>query len=182
MSRDQGRLGDGPAPEFFAALRVVCADLGCAPLDMLGLMMRESGVRPTAQHHLTKAAGLIQLMPATLKRLGWGSSPEEFVRVSAAQQLAYVYRYFAPYARHGLDSAGRLYQATFLPATLSHGPAPGTVVCAEEGPFADAYAANAGLDIDGDGAITVGDLTALIDRHRVGSRWNFLVDRLAGVH
>jgi hypothetical protein len=62
---------------------------------------------------------------------------------------------------------------------MPKGSDPATVVCANGGPYADAYAANRGLDMDGDGAITVGDLTARTDRMRQGGRWEALTARLA---
>lgn len=164
--------------EFFTELEAVCVALGCESADMLAVMMSESGVRPAAQHHSTKATGLIQLMPKTLQGLGWTAGPDAFARLSAVEQLPYVKAFYQPLVAHGLDSSGRLYQATFLPATLGHGSDPETVVCAKDGPFADAYTSNVGLDVNSDGAITVGDLTARTNMQRTGGRWKSLAARL----
>jgi hypothetical protein len=175
-----GRADDLP-DEFFVALRGVCARIGCDPADLLAVMMSESNVSPTAQHTGSKATGLIQFMPATLKGLGWTAGPDAFRQVSAVDQLDYVERYYRPYAKYGLGSAGRLYQATFLPATMPSGSDPGTVVCGKDGPYASAYAANTGLDMDRDGTISVGDLTARTAAKRKGARWDALMARLAAI-
>ena len=87
---------------------------------------------------------------------------------------------FAPHSRQGLTSTGRLYQATFLPATLP-GSDESTVIAAPAGPHADAFRANRLLDTDRDGRITVSDLTARIDHVRSGERWNSLIRRLNAV-
>lgn len=167
--------------QFFGELVRVGASLCCQPDDLLAVMATESEVRPDAQHRSSRATGLIQFMPTTLRGLGWTDGPDAFRRLPAVEQLIYVQKYFQPFVRHGLGSSGRLYQATFLPGTLARGAHPQTVVCAKDGPFADAYAANTNLDADGDGAITVGDLTTSIDRARQSPRWRALALRLATV-
>ena len=173
---------DDPGPElpdlFFAGLRRLGESLSCEPLDLLAVMASQSGVRADAQHRISRATGLIQLMPTTLRGLGWVDGPDGFRRLSAVGQLPYVQRYFQPFVPHGLGSPGRLYQALFLPGTLARGSTPETVVCGSDGPFADAYAANTDLDQSGHGRITVANLTARVDRARAGERWESLAARL----
>lgn len=171
-------MTDDLPDQFFVELTRVCQSLGCDPADLLAVIASESQVRPDAQHKSSRATGLIQFMPKTLQGLGWTDGPDAFRRLPAVAQLTYVQKYFQPFVRHGLGSSGRLYQATFLPGTLARGADPATVVCAKDGPFADAYAANAGLDADGDGAITVAELTARTDRVRQGAHWESLMARL----
>jgi Transglycosylase SLT domain len=151
--------------------------LQCAPKDMLGVMESESSVRPDAQNPNGKATGLIQFMPSTLTGLGWTDGPDAFRQLTAEQQLPFVKRYFAPHVVRGLGSAGQLYQATFLPATLP-GSSEETVMAAPGGPNASAYTANRLLDTNRDGKITVSDLTARINNVRQGDRWNALTARL----
>jgi hypothetical protein len=143
-------------------------------------MKSESNVMPSAQNPNGNATGLIQFMPQTLVGLGWRNGPDAFKALSAEDQLPFVEHYFAPYAAQGLGSAGRLYQATFLPATLP-GSQESTVIAAPEGPHADAYRANQVLDTNRDGKITVSDLTSRIDAVRTGPRWDALMARLSGI-
>lgn len=163
---------------FFAAVKALCGRLSCAPEDLLGVMESESGVQPWSQNPHGKATGLIQFMPATLVGLGWTAGPDEFAKLGAEDQLPFVERYFAPHSAEGLGSAGRLYQATFLPATLP-GSDESTVIAAPGGPNAEGYNSNKVLDTNRDGQITVGDLTARIDQVRRGPRWEALMRRLA---
>jgi hypothetical protein len=166
---------------FFVDIATLCQSLSCNPLDMLAVMANQSGVRPDAQHRTSRATGLIQLMPKTLRGLGLVDGPDAFRRLTAVEQLPYVQKYFQPFVRHGLGSSGRLYQALFLPGTLARGSDPDTVVCGSDGPFADAYAANTDLDPFSRGTITVADLTARVDRVRTGPLWTSLVTSLAAV-
>jgi hypothetical protein len=164
---------------FIAVVKAVAAAVNCNTQDLLGVMMSESGVDPSAQNPNGKATGLIQFMPSILTGLGWTDGPDTFSRLSAEDQLPYVQKYFAPHAAKGLNSAGRLYQVTFLPATLKPGQGPDFVIAAQNGPFAAEYAANSGLDVDHDGSITVRDLDARIASVEQGSRWNSIMQRVA---
>jgi hypothetical protein len=119
-------------------------------------------------------------MPQTLVGLGWKQGYAAFKQLSADQQLHYVERYFNPYKQYSLNSAGRLYQATFLPATLKLGSAPETVIAEQGGQYDWAYAANKGLDVNKDGRITIADLTAAVNRASRGQRWEEAVARLEG--
>jgi hypothetical protein len=169
-------LSDG----FFDAVRSASQTLGNEPVDLLGVMMNESGVKATAHNPNGDAGGLIQFMPQTLVNLGWTDGHDAFRRLSAEEQMPFVERYFQPYASKGLSPAARLYQATFLPATLDAGSDLDTVVCGQNGPFAFAYGPNKGFDRDGKGFITVGDLQAAIDRAARGPRWDEIMARLDG--
>ncbi len=165
---------------FFDATRNTSDNLGCQPLDLLGVMMNESGVRATAHNPNGDASGLIQFMPATLRNLGWTDGDAAFRELSAENQMPYVENYFMPYQDKGLDSAARLYQATFLPATLDLGSDPDVVICGQDRPNAFAYGPNKGFDRDGKGAITVGDLQAAIDHACQGLRWDEIYGRMNG--
>jgi hypothetical protein len=166
--------------QFFIELKAVCGRVSCAPADMLGVMESESGVRPGEQNPSSNATGLIQFMPKTLLGLGWKTGPDAFRKLNAEQQLPFVEAYFKPWISFGLSSAGRLYQAVFLPGTLRESNE-STVIAAKNGPNAGAYQSNVGLDMNRDGAITVSDLTARIDHFRRGPRWIELMRRLTAV-
>ncbi|MEW6371132.1 MAG: hemopexin repeat-containing protein [Pseudomonadota bacterium] len=161
---------------FFLELKAVCDRLQCDPRDLLGVMESESGVQPWRRHPSGVATGLIQFMPETLSGLGWTDGREAFARLSAEEQLPFVERYYRPHVGQ-LSSAGRLYQATFLPATLPNSNEE-TVIAAPGGPHADAYRANLVLDTNGDRQITVSDLTARVQAVRSGPRWDALMQRL----
>jgi hypothetical protein len=79
--------------------------------------------------------------------------------------MPFVKKYFAPFAKKGLTWGTRLYQATFLPATLDDGSDASTVLVESGGKHGFAYEPNKGLDADKDGRITVGELQGAIDRH-----------------
>ncbi|GMA15727.1 DUF2272 domain-containing protein [Deinococcus metallilatus] len=165
---------------FFAGMRAVGAALDAQPLHLLQVMMAESGIRADAHNAHGHASGLIQFMPATLLRLGWTAGHEAFRRLSAEEQLPFVERFYRPYKRYSLNSTARLYQATFLPATLAGGSDPDTVLTGRDGPYPSAYAANSGLDRRRDGTIRVSDLTAAVDRRCRGPRWEEARARLEG--
>jgi peptidoglycan hydrolase-like protein with peptidoglycan-binding domain len=163
---------------FFTGLLAVSAAIGTQAEYLLGVMKAESDIRADAVNPHGHATGLIQFMPDTQRRLGWTAGWEAFSRLSAVEQLPFVERYFRPYARYGLNSTGRLYQATFLPATLSLGSDPGVVIADSNGLNAGAYRSNSGLDHDHKGTITVGDLSHRIDGSSHGPRWREALARL----
>lgn len=165
------------ADSFFTELKAISAKLGCAPEDLLGVMESESSVMPSAQNPRGKAIGLIQFMPDTLMGLGWTQGPDVFRSLTADEQLPFVERFYRPHIGK-LTSPGRLYQATFLPATLP-GTDESSVIAAPGGPNPGAYRDNILLDTNRDGAITVSDLTARVDAVRQGLRWTALTARLA---
>lgn len=170
---------------FDVAYKEACAEIGCKPLDLLGVMMSESGVRASATNGAPwHAVGLIQFMPDTLKWLGWRDGWEAFRRLDAVQQLPYVVRYFQAFEMHGKPwtSAGRLYQCTFLPGTLStHDETEGRdtlVVNGDRTRLGWAYSANAVFDENRDGKITIAELTQAIFRNSRGPRYLELLGRL----
>jgi hypothetical protein len=170
-------LSDG----FFTDLGSISTDLGCAPIDLLSVMQSESGVRADARNPGSDASGLIQFMPATLTGLGFTGTTADFRALSAQDQLPWVKKYFTPYAgAPGLTSAARIYQATFLPATLSRGDGMDVEICNNSGDLTSAYNANKVFDVDNTGQITVGDLQFAIVRNRNGDRWNEILARLDG--
>lgn len=175
------RTKDLPA-NFFPKLVAMCKRLECKPLDLLKVMASESGVRSDARNPNGNASGLIQFMPATLKALRYQGTHLEFRHLTATQQLQYVEAYFGQWAKTGKPwNSARLYQATFLPATLTRGSSAATVLAARGGYLGWAFEANKGFDRNGDGVITVGELSAAIDRAAKGPRWNEIVARLAEV-
>lgn len=174
--------------DFFSAIGQTAVILQCNPQDLLSVMQSESGLRATAHNPNGNASGLIQFMPSILRGLGWDSDPDDTTdaanfraQVRAEEQASkWVLQYFQPHVGK-LVSGAALYQATFLPATLSLGSDPSTVISDPvNGPNPGAYAANKVFDTQSKGFITVGDLQDAINRNATGSRWQSVVDRLNG--
>lgn len=165
---------------FEGAFLRVCEKLAMRPIDLLGVMMSESGVRAAARNPNGGAIGLIQFMPPILAGLGWRRPAEEFGLLTADQQLPFVEAYFRAWAKDagGWDSAGRIYQATFLPATLRTMRGEDAILCERGGRLGWAFEANSVFDANGDGRITVGELTASVFRACKGPRWLELIARL----
>jgi hypothetical protein len=173
---------------FFPRLDEVASELGAQPRHMLAVMYSESGCRADAWNDNPKnlppeqrwnASGLIQVMPTTLRGLGWADGHAAFRRLSATEQLTYVRRYYDPYRGH-LDTVAGLYVATFLPALVNHAGDPMFVLTAKGGPLGWAYAPNAAFDTNGDYAITVAELEDAVMRNCRGPRWAELNARLSG--
>lgn len=133
--------------------------IGLNPSYIAAVMKVETGgtYSPSIRNPDTGATGLIQFMPRTAEAMG--TSTSELARMSNVQQLEYVKRFFRPYlSRIRPDVPGDYYLAVFMPAYI--GRDPGTVLFSAGD---TGYAQNAGLDRNGDGLITVGDVTGTVD-------------------
>lgn len=94
------------------------------------------------------ATGLIQFMPRTAT--GLGTSTQELARMTAEDQLNYVYRYFLPY-KGRLNSLSDVYMAILWPAAIGK---PEHHVLWERSKSPTTYRQNSGLDVNGDEKIT----------------------------
>lgn len=149
-------------PDFNKKLDKVADKLGIDSNSIMAVIKHESKGNPAAVNPYSGATGLIQFMPDTARRLG--TSVEELKKMSAVDQLDYVYKYYKMVGvRPGMD-AGDLYVATFMPAALGKGDhhilgqrgAPG---------FSGAvYRQNAPLDRNKNGQITVADIKNSVNR------------------
>jgi hypothetical protein len=164
--------------QFFTDIVDVCGRIACDPLDLLGVMMNESGVKANARNPTSNASGLIQFLPSTLAGLGYSGTPDDFRRLDADAQLPYVEAFFQPYVRYGLNSAARVYLAVFLPSALKQNPNNKTVIAQKGSLNAAIYDRNRGLDANFDGKITVGELQQAIERHYNSARWQEIAARL----
>jgi hypothetical protein len=137
--------------DFKRKLAKVADALGVAPNDMLAIMKAESGVSPSKTNPNGGATGLIQFMPKTARSLG--TTTDELRRMSAVDQLDYVYKYYKKVGvKPGMD-AGDLYMATFYPALLGK---PNSTIISRRGE--QVYDMNRVLDRDRDGILTVADV------------------------
>lgn len=147
--------------EDVTAFAAMCARLGIEPRVLVKAICNESGCNPAA-HNPGGAVGLIQLEPDNLRAMGWKAGSDAFARLSVAEQLPYIERYFGWFRKQlaGLGGEiGAVYAAMFLPVGISHGADPTYKLCGVEGPLAWAYSANKAFDTNGKGWITISDLS-----------------------
>lgn len=174
---------------FKGALVECCEHIGCKPIDLLCVMFSESQCRADAindgppgapEGKRYNAVGLLQFMPQTLVNMGYLYGHQQFRHMDPIGQLKYVGAYFTQWQKTGApwDSVGRLYQATFVPATLATSREPDDVLVQRGGRLGWAYSANAVFDHDGNGSITIQELTDAVQRNCRGPRWEELVLRL----
>jgi hypothetical protein len=87
---------------------------------------------------------------------------DQYLSLPVSEQLEYVFAWIqSRMATHGVStiSAAELYQLNFLPATFQPGETSSYVISSKGDGY---YEANAGLDVDGSGTITLGDLEQVI--------------------
>ena len=189
MPRVGTSVGAAATPDLSDAFLVevvrVAQLLSVSPLDLLLVMNRESGLSPGAANPLG-AVGLIQF--TNLADVGWTGTREQFLALSGVQQLPYVERFLRRYARYNLNSAGRLHQALFVPATFPGSMQPDLPLVRRGGTRwgggscneACIYEGHEFLDVGNKGYITAGDLET-IDRRdaaQPGSPYSRAVARL----
>jgi len=111
---------------------------------------------------------------------------DAFCRLSLEVQLVWAYRYYRPHSGK-LVNPGACYAANFVPAWIEHASTPTWIICAKDGRSdggltpersEEWFRENAGLDVDGDGAITMGDLAAKAERSAATPRGQELLARL----
>lgn len=142
--------------DFTAELNRVSAKFNIDANDLLAVMHSESGVRADIVNPGSKATGLIQFIPSTAKSLG--TSVEELAKMTRAEQMKYVEKYFESVNLPKGASGGQIYASVFLPAYVNK-----KVLTTKGEAY---YNANTGLDIDGDGKITMSDLDARVAQMR----------------
>lgn len=100
------------------------------------------------------ATGLIQFMPSTAKTLG--TTTDALAKLSAEDQLNYVWKYFAPW-KGKLKTLSDLYMAILWPKAVGK---PEHYVLWSKGDMPVTYKQNAGLDSNRDGTITKAECSA----------------------
>lgn len=128
--------------------------LGLSPDDLMACMAWESGRSFSASVKNmagSGATGLIQFMSSTAK--GLGTTTADLAKMTAEDQLNYVYKYFRPYAGR-LKSLSDTYMAILWPKAVGK---PDDYVLFEGGV---AYRQNAGLDTNKDAKVTKAETAA----------------------
>lgn len=165
---------------FYHKLLEVSSNLGMKPEDILNVMTIESGLNSSARNP-SGATGLVQLMPDTLKGLGYEGSAESFKNVAAVDQLTYVEKWMkniiSMNGGKNLKSASQYYVGNFLPVALKlpgvQNEDPNTIIVAKHPvrPHLPGvsikremlfYNSNTYLDRDKDGKITYGDIQGVV--------------------
>lgn len=152
-------FGKKVSPEFKRELIRVAGVIGTTPDNLMACLAFESGetFRPDVRNAAgSSAVGLIQFMPDTAKFLG--TSTEALAAMTAEAQLAYVEKYFLPYAGR-LAELDDLYMAILWPRAIGKGPAYPLFIRPSR-----AYEQNAALDADRDGVVTKAEAAAAVRR------------------
>lgn len=156
---DIAGLRQNTSSAFRSALVDTSLSLGLNPSYLAACMAVETGrsFSPSIQNPFTQATGLIQFMPATARAMG--TTIDALKNMDAVAQLAYVARFFRPYlSRIRPNVPGDYYLAVFMPAYIGRDPSTVLFSAGEVG-----YTQNAGLDRNGDGVITVGDVVQTVN-------------------
>ena len=120
-------------PEFSAALNELCQKWGINANHLLGLMAIETAsakINPAADngHH----AGLIQFSYGFIKNTA-NMSVEDFKKLSRAQQIPYVDKFFDRVGLPKNPTAAQLYTSVFLPAFIPYATDRNTVLASKDG-------------------------------------------------
>lgn len=144
-------------PEFLPELQRVAARLETRPEWLLNVMASESSFVPSVRNPLPRqtASELLQIIEGTATVLGTTTSAIR--RMNAVEQVRLIEKYFMPF-RGKLKSLGDVYLAVFRGIIIESGPE--TVVAPLNNSRKErrAYYLNRGLDINGNGSITKGEL------------------------
>lgn len=135
------------------------SELGIKPEWMVGTMFLESSLNPQAVNPRGGASGLIQFMPHIAP--SYGTTVEDIRKMSAVEQMPYVYKHFKPY-KGRMKSIYDVYLAVFFPAGIGkpdHWPLSSSKLSAET-----VRNWNAPYDLDSDGDIEIGELKQIIDK------------------
>lgn len=148
--------------EFKDKVIQIAANLKTDPNFLMAVMSFETGgsFSPSIRNRFTNATGLIQFMPKTAK--GLGTTLEELAKMSQLRQLDFVELHFMPF-RGRLKTLEDAYMAVLYPVAIGKGD--GHVLFKKP---TKAYSQNSGLDLNGDGLITVKEAAERV-RRRFGA-------------
>ena len=135
----------------------IASRLGTNPNFLMAVMSFESGgtFSPSVKNQAgSGAVGLIQFMPATAR--GLGTTTAALAAMTADAQLDFVEKHFKPFAGR-LQTLEDTYMAVLLPKAVGKGR---DFVLFERPSIA--FTQNKGLDVDGDGRITVADASSRV--------------------
>lgn len=143
--------GSKVSPLFKERVLWIANALRVNPDYLMACMAWESGetFSPSIKNFAgSGATGLIQFMPSTAR--GLGTTTAALAKMSAEDQLNYVYKYFRPYAGK-LNSLGDVYMAILWPKGVGK---PDHYVLFDRKKMPTAYRQNSGIDNNKDGLVT----------------------------
>lgn len=155
--------------EFRQKVIQIAANLQIDPNFLMAIMSFESGATfsPSVENAAgSGAVGLIQFMPKTA--IGLGTSKAELKQMTAVRQLDFVEKHFMPF-RGRLKTIEDAYMAVLMPVGV--GKAPTFALFTRP---SKAYTQNRGLDLNGDGVITVAEAAARV-KQRLGAPTSVMV-------
>lgn len=140
---------------FLEAVEAMAKRLEVDPNKVMNVMAFESRLNPKARNPKGTATGLIQFLDTTAESLG--TSIDKLRGMNAIEQLQYVEKYFAQFRRL-MDTQESIYTAVLRGRPIND---PERVLFRDEpGKAGRNYRANAALDTDKSGTITVAEATA----------------------
>jgi hypothetical protein len=143
--------GSSVSPLFKERLLWIANALRVDPNYLMACMAWESGetFSPSIKNAAgSGATGLIQFMPTTAR--GLGTTTAALAKMTAEDQLNYVYKYFRPYAGK-LNNLGDVYMAILWPKGVGK---PDHYVLFDRSKAPTAFRQNAGLDVNKNGQVT----------------------------
>ncbi|MGA9772977.1 MAG: transglycosylase SLT domain-containing protein [Blastocatellia bacterium] len=144
-------------PEFLPELQKVAVRLETNPEWLLNVMASESSFIPSVRNPLPHqtASGLLQIIEGTAASLGTTTSAIR--RMSAVEPVRIIEKFFTPF-RGKLNSQGDVYLAVFRGIIIEGGPETVVAPLNNSSKERRAYYLNRGLDVNGNGRITKGEL------------------------
>ena len=149
--------------EFRQKVIQIAANLVIDPNFLMAIMSFESGASfsPAKKNAAgSGAVGLIQFMPSTAR--GLGTTTADLAAMTPLRQLDFVEKYFMPF-KGRLKSIEDAYMAVLFPKAIGKGS--GFVLFTRP---SKQYAQNKGLDLDGNGVITVAEAASRV-KQRLGA-------------
>ncbi|HJR06840.1 MAG TPA: penicillin-insensitive murein endopeptidase [Pyrinomonadaceae bacterium] len=139
------------SPAFKEKVIKIASDLGTNPNFLMAVMSFESGetFSPSVRNPVSGAVGLIQFMKPTAQ--GLGTTQDALAQMTAEEQLDFVAKHYRPF-KGRLKSIEDAYMAVLLPSAVGKGA--NHVLFRKP---STRFTQNRGLDINGDGVVTVGE-------------------------
>ena len=164
-----GRSKDliGGNKQFLSGIQKIADKHNIKAAELLGLIASESSFKGDALNETSGAGGLIQFKPEIAKE--FGTSVDDIRKMSLVDQLPLIDRYLSKNLPKNATTS-QLYGSVFMPSYADRGPDFQLLGSGDQ--FDDGekinstirarYERNSGLDLDGDGFISVGELGSRI--------------------
>ena len=164
-----GRSKDliGGNKQFLSGIQKIADKHNIKAAELLGLIASESSFKGDALNETSGAGGFIQFKPEIAKE--FGTSVDDIRKMSLVDQLPLIDRYLSKNLPKNATTS-QLYGSVFMPSYADRGPDFQLLGSGDQ--FDDGekinstirarYERNSGLDLDGDGFISVGELGSRI--------------------